>query len=185
MLDFIWCFMRKRKNYLTDLYRYSYLKLIVPIKRERHNPEYVARGTAVGLFCGFTPMVWQMNIVLVIWLAAKLFKIHFSLPVGLAMTWVSNAFTNLPLLYLYYITGSFMMGQEIGGYDEFIGFFQSGIMEGIKQTFIFWGKPILMGSIIYMVFFSILGYFITYRYASKLKEKFIAKHRIKHNIKQK
>lgn len=78
-----------------------------------------------------------------------------------------------------------MMGQEVGGYDEFIGFFQSGIMEGIKQTFICWGKPILMGSIIYMVFFSILGYFITYRYASKLKEKFIAKHRIKHNIKQK
>ena len=135
MLDFIWCFMRKRKNYLTDLYRYSYLKLIVPIKRERHNPEYVALGTAVGLFCGLTPIVWQMNIVFVIWLAAKLFKIHFS--------------------------------------------------EGIKQTFIFWGKPILMGSIIYMVFFSILGYFIAYRYASKLKEKFIAKHRIKHNIKQK
>lgn len=78
-----------------------------------------------------------------------------------------------------------MMGQEVGGYDEFIGFFQSGIMEGIKQTFIFWGKPILMGSIIYMVFFSILGYFIAYRYASKLKEKFIAKHRIKHKIKQK
>ena len=78
--------MRKRKNYLTDLYRYSYLKLIVPIKRERHNPEYVARGTAVGLFCGLTPIVWQMNIVFVIWLAAKLFKIHFSLPVGLAMT---------------------------------------------------------------------------------------------------
>ena len=70
--------MRKRKNYLTDLYRYSYLKLIVPIKRERHNPEYVARGTAVGLFCGLTPIVWQMNIVFVIWLAAKLFKIHFS-----------------------------------------------------------------------------------------------------------
>ena len=90
--------MRKRKNYLTDLYRYSYLKLIVPIKRERHNPEYVALGTAVGLFCGLTPIVWQMNIVFVIWLAAKLFKIHFSLPVGLAMTWVSNTFTNLPLL---------------------------------------------------------------------------------------
>ncbi len=177
--------MRKRKNYLTDLYRYSYLKLIVPIKRERHNPEYVALGTAVGLFCGLTPIVWQMNIVFVIWLAAKLFKIHFSLPVGLAMTWVSNTFTNLPLLYLYYITGSFLMGKETGGYDEFMSFFQAGIIEGIKQTFIFWGKPILMGSIIYMVFFSILGYFIAYRYASKLKEKFIAKHRIKHNIKQK
>lgn len=173
--------MRKRKNYLTDLYRYSYLKLIVPIKRERHNPEYVARGTAVGLFCGLTPIVWQMNIVFVIWLAAKLFKIHFSLPVGLAMTWVSNTFTNLPLLYLYYITGSFLMGKETGGYGEFMSFFQAGIIEGIKQTFIFWGKPILVGSFIYMITFSILGYFISYRYAKKFKERFIEKHRKKHN----
>lgn len=176
--------MRKRKNYLTAIYRYSYLKLIVPIKRERHNPKYVARGTAVGLFCGFTPMVWQMNIVLVIWLIAKFFKIHFSLPVGLALTWVSNAFTNLPLLYLYYITGSFLMGQETGGYSEFMSFFQAGIMEGIKQTFLFWGKPILAGSFLYMVTFSILGYFVSYKYASKLKARYLEKHRNKLNVEQ-
>ena len=36
--------MRKRKNYLTDLYRYSYLKLIVPIKRERHNPNAITQN---------------------------------------------------------------------------------------------------------------------------------------------
>lgn len=73
-----------------------------------------------------------------------------------------------------------MMGQEIGGYSEFMGFFQSGIMEGIKQTFIFWGKPIIIGSLVYMISFSILGYFITYRYASKLKEKFLARRMQKH-----
>lgn len=179
MVDFMWFIMHKRKNYLTNIYRYSYLKLIVPIKRERQNPNYVARGVAVGLFCGFTPIVWQMNIVLLIWVIAKFFKIHFSLPVGLAMTWVSNAFTNLPLFYLYYITGSFFMGQETGGYNEFIGFFQDGIMQGIKQTFIFWGKPILLGSFIFMVFFSVTGYFISYKYAKKLKEKYKQK-RLKH-----
>ena len=98
-----------------------------------------------------------------------------------AMTWVSNTFTNLPLLYLYYITGSFLMGKETGGYNEFMSFFQAGIIEGIKQTFIFWGKPILVGSFIYMITFSILGYFVSYRYAKKFKEKFIEKHRKKHN----
>ena len=140
--------MSKIIQFFKNIYKFIYLKLIIPMKRERNNPEYVARGTAVGLFCGLTPLVMQMNIVFVIWLAAKIFKMHFSLPIGLAWTWVSNTFTNIPLLYIYYITGSFLMGQDIGGYNEFVSFFQSGIMEGIKQTFIYWGKPILLVSFI-------------------------------------
>ncbi len=62
------------------------------------------------------------------------------------------------------------MGQETGGYNEFISFFENGLMEGIKQTFIFWGKPILLGSFAFMMFFSITGYFISYRYACKLRD---------------
>lgn len=65
------------------------------------------------------------------------------------------------------------MGQEIGGYNEFMSFFESGIMQGIKNTFIFWGKPILLGSFCFMIFFSITGYFISYKYACKLHEKYI------------
>lgn len=167
--------MNKIKNLFRNLYRYCYMKLIIPMKRERHNPQYIAWGTAVGLFCGFTPIVWQMNVVFIIWFIARLFKFHFSLPIGLAWTWVSNSFTNLPLFYLYYITGSIMLGQEIGGYDEFMGFFQNGIIEGIKQTFIFWGKPILFGSFVYMILFSVAGYFISYKYACKLRDKYAAK----------
>ncbi len=163
--------MRKRNNYLNKMYRYSYLKLIVPLKKERGSPEYIAWGTAVGLFCGFTPMIWQMNIVLLIWVICRFFKFHFSLPIGLAMTWVSNAFTNIPLLYFYYVTGSFIMGHHIGGYDEFTGFFYDGIIEGIKITFLEWGRPILLGSFVCMIVFSTAGYFISYRYAVKIREK--------------
>ena len=123
------------------------MKLIIPMKRECHNPQYIACGTAVGLFCGLTPIVWQMNAVFIIWFIARLFKFHFSLPIGLAWTWVS----------------------------EFMGFFQNGIIEGIKQTFIFWGKPILFGSFIYMVLFSTAGYFISYKYACRLRDKYIAR----------
>lgn len=167
--------MKKIKNYLISLYRYCYLKLIIPMKKERNNPQYSAWGTAVGLFCGFTPVVGQMNIVLLIWLVARFFKFHFSLPIGIAWTWISNSFTNIPLFYLYYIIGSFIMGQEIGGYSEFIGFFENGIMEGVKQIFIFWGKPILLGSFILMIFFSVTGYFISYRYACRLRDKYAAR----------
>ncbi|WP_242348476.1 DUF2062 domain-containing protein [Mucispirillum schaedleri] len=172
---------KKIKNYFNNLYRYCYLKLIIPIKKERHNPKYIAWGTAVGLFCGFTPIVWQMNIVLLIWFIARFFKFYFSLPIGLAWTWVSNSFTNLPLFYLYYITGSFIMGQETGGYNEFISFFENGLMEGIKQTFIFWGKPIILGSFAFMMFFSITGYFISYRYACRLRDNWNVK-RIKNKL---
>jgi len=175
MMHIIEVYMKRIKNYLISLYRYCYLKLIIPMKKERNNPQYSAWGTAVGLFCGFTPVVGQMNIVLLIWLVARFFKFHFSLPIGIAWTWISNSFTNIPLFYLYYITGSFIMGQEIGGYSEFIGFFENGIMEGVKQIFIFWGKPILLGSFILMIFFSVTGYFISYRYACRLRDKHAAR----------
>jgi len=49
----------------TRLMRY---RLVIPILRARHEPEYTARGVFVGVAWGFTPTVgFQMPIVFVIW----------------------------------------------------------------------------------------------------------------------
>lgn len=163
--------MKKIKNLFTGMYRYIYYKLVVPMKRERKNPQYIARATAVGIFCGFTPMFWQMNLVFVIWLAARFFKIHFSLPIGFAWTWISNTFTNIPLFYLYYLTGSFLMGKEIGGYSLFMSHFDSGIIDGFKEIIVGYGPAILLGSTVYMAAGAVIGYFLSYRFAVKALRK--------------
>ncbi len=162
----------KSKLYLffRSIYRYSYYKLIIPIKREKRGAEYIARGTAVGLFFAFTPIVWQMNIVLLFWIFARLFKWQFSLPIALAWTWVSNAATNLPLFYLYFITGRIITGNfDLGSYGEFISFFNNGLWDGLKAVFASWGVDILIGSFFYMVTASTIGYITTYRWAKKRK----------------
>ncbi len=154
------------------LYRYFYYKVIIPIKRERRGPEYIARGTAVGIFFGLTPMVWQMNMVLIFWVVMKYFKWNFSLPIGLAWTWISNTVTNIPLLYLYYITGRFMLGNpDHGGYDSFMSYFAGGILEGMKIIVKKWGGSILLGSIVYMTAGAAIGYIISYRYAKYRRNK--------------
>lgn len=163
--------MEKIKSMFLGMYRYIYYKLIVPMKRERKNPKYIARATAVGIFCGFTPMFWQMNIVLVIWVIARFFKIHFSLAIGFAWTWISNTFTNIPLFYLYYLTGSFLMGKEIGGYNSFMAYFDNGIMGGLKSMIVDYGPAILLGSTVYMVAGAVIGYFLSYWFAVKALRK--------------
>lgn len=155
-----------KEGFFKPIARYINYKIIIPMKREKRGPEYIARGTAVGLFFGFAPVVWQMNFVLVAWLIGRFFKWHFSLPIGLAWTWVSNTVTNIPLLYLYYIIGHFIIGEgKPGGYKTFLAFFNDGLWNGIKLLAKGWGVPILIGSSILMVISAVVGYFLAFRYA--------------------
>ena len=76
-------------------------KLIAPLRRSRHTPEYTARGVLVGLLVALTPTVGvQMPIVFGIWLALR--KMYpgwdFNVVVALAWTWVTNAVT-APFVY--------------------------------------------------------------------------------------
>lgn len=153
--------MKKIKQLFIDMNRYIYYKLIIPMKRERRNPKFVARATGIGLFFGFSPLLWQMYIVLGAWFLLKQVKFHFSLPISLAWTWVSNAFTNIPLLYLYYIIGSKVLGREHGGYQIFTDAFKEGIIDGTKYLFLNMGTPIVIGSVIVMFAGGILGYFVS------------------------
>ena len=65
------------------------LKLIIPLLRSPHPPEYKARGVAVGMAWAMTPLVGiQMWLVFMTWvIAKKIFKWGFSMPLALAWTW--------------------------------------------------------------------------------------------------
>lgn len=115
---------RSKRGFLDRMGRLSRLKLIIPLRRCPHEPEYSARGVAVGMFWALTPLVGiQMYLCLMTWFIFRLSKnLNFSLVIACAWTWVTNIFTMLPTYYLFYATGQVMRGQwhSITGYDMFL-----------------------------------------------------------------
>lgn len=79
-----------------------------------HNPNLwhfnrrsVANATAIGLFCAYLPMPFEM-------LAAALGAILFSgnLPLAVAWVWISNPVTWIPLYTPAYLLGSWLLDKE-------------------------------------------------------------------------
>ena len=99
--------MRRRKNISTRLQRTLRLFFLVPLQRGRRHPELAARATAVGLFWAFTPTFGvRMPLVFATWLASRhVLKVDFTLVIGLAFTWLTNALVTLPLYFGFYATG--------------------------------------------------------------------------------
>lgn len=81
-----------------------------------HPPDYLVRGVMWGSFISMTPTFgMQMPLVTVLWIFLRPFgRLNFNLPVGLAMTWVTNYLTILPYYFISYITGIKMMGLITG-----------------------------------------------------------------------
>ena len=99
-------------------------KLIDPLHRSKHPPEYTARGVLFGVLIALTPTVGvQMPIVFGIWLVIRRVRPSwdFSLAVALAWTWVTNVFTAPPLYYLYIVSGRILLGHwdDLQGYGVF------------------------------------------------------------------
>lgn len=162
-------------------------RLIVPIRRSYHAPPFAARGVAIGLFWGLAPFVGlQIVLVLATWFVVRaLPRLNFSLVLGIAWTWISNAFTTIPMLYVYYVTGQIMFGHwdRISGYDAFTELVHP-IVEArfadmltvlyevaVKEL----GLSILIGSVPYMVLFAWGGYWLALRIARRYRDRRLAK----------
>lgn len=163
--------MRRRHNWLKKLNRLVHFRLVIPLMRSPHPPEYTARGVKVGLFWAFTPLIGvQMPLVFMSWLIARRKpNWDFSLLVSLAWTWVTNVFTLIPTYYLFYVTGQFLLGRidSITGYDHFARAWQAALdAEGYIQPIVTYAKavatgqgvPIVIGSIPYCFGIAWLGY---------------------------
>jgi len=98
-------------------------RLVIPVKRSRHSPEYTARGVAVGVAIGLTPTVGiQMAISLAIWIIVRrLFRWDFNVILACAWTWISNVVTMVPMYYVFYGTGQLVLGRwdDLSGYRTF------------------------------------------------------------------
>lgn len=155
----------KRRGFFKTIVSLVRMKLIIPMIRSKNPPEITARGSLVGMGWAMTPLVGiQMYLVFLTWLfTRKVFKWNFSLPVGLAWTWVTNVFTVPPFYYAFYVTGKIMTG-EFGERTTYAGFYgliktvleEDGVIEALKAMGAVlikdWGFAMMIGSVPWIVF---------------------------------
>jgi len=116
-----------------------------------HNPNLwhfnrrsVANATAVGLFCAFLPMPFEM-------LVAALGALWFNgnLPLAVTWVWISNPLTWIPLYTLPYWIGSWILGKEPAAAGHIT---MSVLIESYAALWV--------GCLIFAVAASACGYFI-------------------------
>lgn len=187
----------KGQGSLAQMGRIVRYRLIMPLKRSQHSPEYGARGTAVGLAWAMTPLVGiQMWLVFMTWLfCKKVLKWSFSLPLGLAWTWVTNVVTLPPVYYAFYVTGQFMRGQwdNLSGYESLSYVIHQTFLEELSFTekwkLIFdllikdWGVSMIIGCLPWSLVCGVGGYYIAYAFIQRYQQRKAAK--LKKNLRRK
>ncbi len=180
---------RPKPGFWENAKRYTRYKLVVPMKRSPHSPEYTARGVAMGVFWGLTPLMGvQMPVVTVCWLVAKLHpKLDFHLIMGLIWVWTSNVFTIIPMYYSFYVTGQVMLGRidNLSGYDSFAeafnlerwtgGNFWEVIGAYLAYAWDTFGLPLAIGWTPYALAFTVISYHVSVRVLHKRRAKMAAR----------
>ncbi|MBF0279295.1 MAG: DUF2062 domain-containing protein [SAR324 cluster bacterium] len=160
------------KTFSTSVYEH----LILPIINSVAPIKQVCWGGSIGLFVGLTPtMGIQMYIVAAIWAVCwYVFRFRFYLPVGVALVWISNPITFLPLYYIFLMIGNTffqLMQWPIVSLDwqTFHQKFQKMsdesiwkiIEEGSHLLLIDLGLPMLVGSFFVAIPSAVIFYFAT------------------------
>ncbi|SFV55008.1 hypothetical protein MNB_SUP05-5-331 [hydrothermal vent metagenome] len=110
------------------------------------NRRSISKAFAVGLFCAFTPVPFQMILATIgsIWFLSNL-------PIAIALVWITNPLTIPPIYYLIYKFGAWILNTEISQTPSFT-------TEYIFNTFDKIWQPLLLGSFIVSIVSAILGY---------------------------
>lgn len=141
-------------------------RLVVPLLRSPHSVEYTARGVANGCFWGLTPSVgFQYLAICGTWFVARsVFRKDSSLVQALAWAWLNNPLTMIPMYFVFYVTGLWLLGQagRTPGYDAFVGLWNAGSSLGwgarLQTLAASVGLPMIAGSLPYATIGSALAY---------------------------
>lgn len=121
-----------------------------------HNPNLwhlnrnsVSLAFLVGIFCAFLPIPMQMIVA-----AVLAILIHSNLPISVGLVWITNPLTIPPIFYFTYLVGSWLLGHPT--HEQEFTLTMEWISEQLSH--IWW--PLLFGSLVCGVVFSIVSYFI-------------------------
>lgn len=113
------------------------------------NKKSVSRGFAIGAFCAFLPIPGIQMIL------AAFLSITFAanLPLAVILTWITNPFTYIPIVYFAIKIGGIFINAE-SAYE--IKSEQINILTDLMQ---YW-EPLFLGSLILSIISSLLSYIL-------------------------
>ena len=137
-------------------------------------PHRLALGIALGLFIAWTPTIGvQMVLVL---LAASVFKANRI--VGLPIVWISNPLTAVPIYYVNYALGRFLIGlfgdrpmqsyEQVENafsqlYNNWGRFYEAQFWKMLGGALVDISLEIWVGSVIIGLVLGLIGYVVSYR----------------------
>lgn len=107
-----------------------------------------SRAFAIGLFITFIPIPFHMLMA-----AASAIIFRANLPLSMALVWLNNPFTMVPVFYSGYLLGAKLMGLPIQAFD--LSWPNGGVVDWLSSSFL----PCLLGCFICGSIFSLIGYF--------------------------
>lgn len=113
------------------------------------NRKSVSLAFLVGIFCAFLPLPLQMLIA-----ALLAILVRSNLPISIGLVWISNPITIPPMFYMNYLVGTWILGSE----GKYVGTEFS--VAWLADSFAHIWQPLLVGSLVCGVFFSILGFLL-------------------------
>jgi len=111
------------------------------------NRHSVAGAFAVGLFCAFIPVPFQMFIA-----AALAIVVRVNLPISFALVWITNPLTIPPIFYFAYKLGSWVLQEPTHDFSFELSF--DWLMVELGAIW----QPFLLGCLILSIITSVLGY---------------------------
>jgi uncharacterized protein (DUF2062 family) len=125
------------------------------------NRKSISGAVFWGIVCAWIPFPAQM---LVAAICAITFRVN--LPLSVAITWITNPFTLIPIFYSSYCVGSFIFGIPILNLTEIkevVVHFSSGMFSDaapLATTYAFSMRALLVGVVVEAVIVASIGYFI-------------------------
>ncbi|MDX1443842.1 MAG: DUF2062 domain-containing protein [Gammaproteobacteria bacterium] len=113
------------------------------------NRRTATRAFAIGLFFTFVPIPLQMaaSALVALWL-------RVNLPIAIATVWITNPVTMGPIFYAEYRLGAWLLDMPPGDFS-----FELSV-EWLREGMLYIWEPMLLGTLVFSVTFSALGYFI-------------------------
>lgn len=149
-------FFKKIRN--NEKLRELIEKYNIPFEYVSANRRMVAKGVFIGFFIAIIPMPMQMLAVISMMPFAK-----FNVPIALAMCWISNPFTTPVILYIEYLTGSFLLGSQVATLEISVEWFSKNFSNIVI--------PLYTGTAFYSIIGSVLAYFlINYLWRESVKK---------------
>ncbi|MCB9833300.1 MAG: DUF2062 domain-containing protein [Planctomycetes bacterium] len=139
-------------------------RFVRPVLQLQDSPRSLALGIAMGLWVALTPTVGiQMPVVVVLGTLMRANRLA-----AIAMCWISNPVTLVPMYYGYYVCGLAILGREGKSYAQIkidmAAAADLGNWELIRYIFEVFGTPLWIGSLVIATVCALPAYPLSLRY---------------------